>query len=308
MLSLMLVERADFIYTTDMSTVSIIIASRDEPRTIARAVKAFLQQDASCDVTVVAPDQETLRAAQGVADSRLQTIQDEGKGKPAALNRALQNVRSEIVVFSDGDVEIQPGALQALLRPFSDERVGAVSGHPISANAREDQWGYFAHLLTDMAHRLRQERAQAGELIDASGYLMAMRRSLIDPLPEDTLADDPVLTFMAHTKGYRVAYAPDARVLVNYPTNVRDWMKQKTRSFGGYVQPHVRVQNKRMRSFWREVQHLGWVLTYPKTILEAWWTIELLLLRLLAWIAAFTRVRIQKQPLTKIWQRIDSTK
>ncbi|MBI2427170.1 MAG: glycosyltransferase [Candidatus Kerfeldbacteria bacterium] len=291
-----------------MPTVSVIIASSHEPRTIARAVMAFLHEDARCDVCVVAPDAETLNAAQGVADARVHTVHDDGKGKPAALNRAIGEVKGDIVVFSDGDVKIQPGALNALIRPFSDERVGAVSGHPISANARGTRWGYIAHLLTDMAHRLRKERAEAGELIDASGYLMAMRRAGVDPLPENTLADDPVLTFMAHTKGYRVAYAPDALVSVKYPTNVRDWMKQKTRSFGGYIQPYVRSEHKRMRSFWQEVRHLGWVLTYPKTIREVWWTVELLVLRLLAWALAGTRVRILKQPLDKIWQRVDSTK
>lgn len=292
--------------------LSVIIASFNEPTTIEIAVRAFLAQlpKEDVEVIVVAPDADTLNVVRDMAthDHRVQWIQDEQRGKPAALNLAIQKAAGDILIFSDGDVRVSQQALRFLLQPFEQDDCGATTGHPIPMNPRNTKFGYFAHLLTSVADRLRQHKDEQGEPLDATGYLIAIRRELLSLLPEDTLADDPVMTSMVLNHNKRIRYVTEAIVHVQFPTHYRDWFKQKTRTFGGYLQPHVTKEKRRMRSFLRELQHVHWVLGYPKTPREVWWTGELLIARLVAWIGAFYKIRVQKKSLQDVWKPVASTK
>jgi cellulose synthase/poly-beta-1,6-N-acetylglucosamine synthase-like glycosyltransferase len=53
------------------------------------------------------------------------------KGKTAALNRAIEVARGEIVVFSDANSMYAPNALKMLVRNFYDKTVGGVCGRKV---------------------------------------------------------------------------------------------------------------------------------------------------------------------------------
>ncbi len=292
--------------------LSIIIASSHEPKTIQQALKAFLQQIQKTDaeVLVVAPDEQTLSVVRKFSqtDHRVQWIQDAGRGKPTALNLALQKATGDILIFSDGDVEVAPDALSFLLQPFNNADCGAATGCPVPKNPRNTKFGYWAHVLTSAADTLRLQKDARGEPLEASGYLVAVKRDLLTPLPEDTLADDPVMTSMVLNAGKRMRYAPEARVFVQFPTNYHDWFAQKMRTCGGYLQPYVTQEKKRMRSFWRELRHGFLVLRYAKNAREVFWTGELFMARLFAWMGAFYNIRLQKKSLQEIWKPVATTK
>ncbi len=237
-------------------------------------------------------------------------LQDPGRGKPAALNLGLERARGEIIVMTDGDVYVGEGALPALLAPFDDPQTGVVSGRPISLNPRSTLLGYWSHLLTDAgAHAERAQRDAAGEFFVASGYLYAVRAGLVKHIPEDALAEDAVVSHMVGEQGYRVRYAPEARVYVKYPTTYADWLKQKVRSAGGYAQPVIARSPLRMRSFWHEVAAgTGRALRYPRSLREFVWTLALFAARLHLWLRIFWQVRVRQRPLSELWQRVESTK
>ena len=290
--------------------ISILVTAFREADTIRRALEALIAQVCApeAEIIVICPDDETAEAASGF--SQVLVVRDPGRGKPAALNLGLQKARGELIVMTDGDVWIEPGALDALLAPFSDPQVGAVSGRPISASPRDTMLGYWSHLLTDAgAHDERTERDRRGEFMVCSGYLYAIRASLAQPIPEDALAEDAVVSRQVAEQGGRIRYAPDAHVAVRYPVTYRDWLIQKVRSAGGYVQPVVTRSRFQMRSFWREATAGPWrALTYARSPRELVWTILLAGARLHLWLLIYWRVRIQNQPLTRLWQRVESTK
>ena len=215
--------------------ISVIISSKEEPKTIRRAVEAVLKQLSGHDeVLVVAPDQATLDAVP--RELRVRTIQDEKKGKPAALNMAIAQAKGETLVFTDGDVYIGGHALLPLLKPFVDSSVGAVSGRPVPQQDRSTKHGFWAHFLTGAAHKMRTQQFRSKKFIECSGYLMAVRKSLIDEIPEEALLDDSVLSYMVWEKKAEIAYASDAKVFVKFSTNSKDWIVQKTRTLGGFSQ------------------------------------------------------------------------
>ncbi len=298
--------------THDQTVLSIVITASREEKTIGRAIEAFLSQDMNnWELLVVCPDEETSSEVSPYAlkEPRVLCLKDEGRGKPAALNLALEAAHGQIVILSDGDVYVGDGSVNSLLKPFADARVGAVSGRPVSLAPRDTMLGYWSHLLVDAgAHRQRMRRDQAGAFLECSGYLYAVRRSLLRPIPEDALAEDGLISLQIWQQGYRTAYAADALVYVKYPTHYRDWIRQKSRSTGGYAQSYLRGAQG-MRSLRREAWHGIWsALRYAQNARELLWTLLLFVARMHVWLLVWWDVRVRHRPFADMWQRVNSTK
>lgn len=292
--------------------VSVLITAFREAETVGAAIGAFLNQlPADGEVVVVCPDPETTAVVEGYARRfpRVRHVADPGRGKPAALNIGLAAVQGEIVVLSDGDVVVSSIALSSLLAHLSDREVGAVSGHPISISSRDTLLGYWSHLLTDSAHQVRLERDRAGRFLLCSGYLFALRRALIQQVPEDALAEDAVISHQIAQQGYRIRYSPQARVFVKYPTTYRDWLRQKVRSAGGYAQDYIRQSPFQMRSAGLEAREgTRLALRYPRNLREFVWTLLLFGARLHLWLLVWWQVRLRRRPLGELWKRVETTK
>jgi cellulose synthase/poly-beta-1,6-N-acetylglucosamine synthase-like glycosyltransferase len=295
-----------------MLSTSILITAFREATTIGQAIEAFLHQlPTNAEILVVSPDPETTAVVDDYAARypSVRHVADPQQGKPTALNAGLRVARGDIVVLSDGDVLVAEDALGPLLAPFADPRVGAVSGHPSSVSPRDTILGYWSYLLVEGIHQIRLKHDQDGGFLVCSGYLFAFRRTLIEHVPEDALAEDAVISHIVARQGYRVAYAPQAHVSVKYPATYRDWLRQKVRSAGGYAQDHIRTSPFRMRSAWLEIlQGTRLALRYPRHPREFFWTLLLFAARLHLWLLVFINVRLRRRPLTDLWLRVESTK
>jgi cellulose synthase/poly-beta-1,6-N-acetylglucosamine synthase-like glycosyltransferase len=292
--------------------ISVLITAFREAATVGRAIDSFLLQlAAGAEILVICPDPATTAIVDDYAARypAVRHVADPQRGKPAALNVGLKAARGDIVVLSDGDVVVAEDALATLLPPFDDPQVGAVSGHPLSASPRETLLGYWSHLLTEGVHQMRLARDRAGQFLACSGYLFAFRRALVERVPEDALAEDAVISHIVARQGYRIRYAPQARVTVKYPTTYRDWLRQKVRSAGGYAQDYVRRSPLRMRSAWLEIlDGTRLALRYPRNLREFLWTLLLFAARLHLWLLVFVNVRLLRRPLAALWQRVETTK
>jgi len=292
--------------------LSVLITAFREAATVGQAIEAFLSQlPAGGEILVVCPDPETIVVVDDYAARHpaVRHVADPQRGKPAALNVGLKAARGDVVVLSDGDVAVAGDALAPLVAPFEDPQVGAVSGHPLSLSPRDTMLGYWSHLLTEGIHHMRLARDRAGEFLFCSGYLFAFRRALIQHVPADALAEDAVISQRIAQKGYRVRYAPDARVFVRYPTTYRDWLRQKVRSAGGHAQDYVRKSPLRMRSARLEILNgTRLALRYPRDLREFMWTLLLFGARLHQWLLVFIKVQLLRRPLRDLWQRVESTK
>jgi cellulose synthase/poly-beta-1,6-N-acetylglucosamine synthase-like glycosyltransferase len=292
--------------------LTILITAFREATTIGQAIEAFLHQlPDDAEILVVSPDPETTIVVDDYAARYpvVRHVADPQRGKPTALNVGLRAAQGDVVVLSDGDVAVAEDALAPLLAPFADSRVGAVSGHPFSVSPRNTMLGNWSYLLTEGIHRIRLARDRDGKFLVCSGYLFAFRRALIEHVPEDALAEDAVISHLVARQGYRVGYAPQARVFVKYPATYRDWLRQKVRSAGGYAQDYIRKSPVRMRSAWLEIWYgTRLALCYPRHPREFLWTLLLFAARLHLWLLVFVNVRLLRRPLADLWQRVETTK
>lgn len=294
-------------------SISVLITAFLEAGTIGQTIEAFVRQlPENAEILVVSPDPETIAVIDEYAaryPAIVRHVADPQRGKPTALNAGLKVARGDIMVLSDGDVLVAEEALPPLLAPFEDPQVGAVSGHPISTNPRDTTLGYWSHLLTDGIHQMRLERDRNDRFLFCSGYLFAFRHALVTQVPEDALAEDAVISHLIAQQGYRIRYAPDAHVLVNYPTTYEDWLRQKVRSAGGHAQSYVRNAPHPMRSAWLEMlKGTGLALRYPRSAREFFWSLLLFAARLHLWLLVLIKVRLLHRPLHVLWQRVETTK
>ncbi|KIC95868.1 glycosyltransferase family 2 protein [Flavihumibacter solisilvae] len=164
------------------------------------------------------------------------------KGKAAAINRAMTAVDSELVVLTDANTLIDPESLRLLSAHYRDEKVGGVSGEKkvVSSDA-SDLSSEGEGLYWKYESLLKKLDARAGTIVGAAGELFSFRAKLFEPLEEDTILDDFVLSLRICLKGYRVAYEPAASALETGSISIPEEEKRKIRICAGGFQAIKRM-------------------------------------------------------------------
>jgi len=295
--------------------ISIILTAWKEERTIGEALGPLIAQSRALpektEIILVCPDEATYRAAMAVVDrlnlKNFLYIKDPRKGKPHALNCAMEKAQGKIIVSTDGDVRIGEGALSELIKPFREVNVGGVTGRPLCVNSKTTLWGYWGHLFMDAAHKKRLETLGKGEFYAMSGYLLAFRN--VGLRVPDGVLDDVYFSHELVHRGFVIAYAKNAEVYVKQPSNSRDWLAQKVRSLSGYQDSfNGKKEIKKSRTICGDLRYLLYPLAYAKTVKELWWSIVLYPFRLYTWLVVWWRVRILGKRSTEMWERTESTK
>ena len=128
-------------------------------------------------VLVVADgDPETAAAAERAGAGAL--TGPERIGKSQALNRGFEETDTPIVVISDANNRLVPGALAAAVEHFADPDVGAVAGEKI-----EDDGGGGESLYWKFESWLKQREDRLGTTIGLVGELAAIRSAAWRPFP-----------------------------------------------------------------------------------------------------------------------------
>jgi poly-beta-1,6-N-acetyl-D-glucosamine synthase len=290
--------------------ISIVITSYKEPGTIGRAIEAIAEQKIpDTEIMVVSPDMETLAEAAKLKTKykNLRLVQDAGKGKSSALNLAVSKAKGDILVLTDGDVYVDNNALKPLIEPFKDSEIGAVCGNPISLNSRDNKFGFWAYVLSDIANKRRLKALELRKRFFCSGYLFAIRKNIFPNLPAELLAEDGYISHKVYDAGFKIAYSPESKVYVKYPDNFQDWIKQKKRSAGGYNQIKKMI-GVEIRSFKKESSGGLALFKYVSNLKEFFWLIELFAARIYLWFVIYKDININNKSHNEIWQRVKSTK
>jgi cellulose synthase/poly-beta-1,6-N-acetylglucosamine synthase-like glycosyltransferase len=311
--------------------ISVIITSWKEPNTIAKCIRCIADKkysglDKEFEILQLSPDKETLLAGSKEANrlkltnSQYTQIKDPQKGKPFALKMAIKQAKGDILIFTDGDTYFGKNAVKNLISPFEDKEIGGVSGRPVSGDKKDNIFGYWGHLLSDSAHHRRcnmMKRVEDKEYFKSdksffpmSGYIMASRKIDFE-IPNEVLSDDAYISYFIRNKGQQIAYAPKATCFVKYPTNLKDYYKQKVRSIGGFIQLKsygIFQKDRQSRSLFIELPYAFFVIKYAKSIKELLWSLALFPVRLYTWFRIYWERVVVKKDFTKTWVRIESTK
>jgi hypothetical protein len=194
--------------------LSVIMAAHNEEDALAAKLESVLAQDYPAErlELIVASDgseDRTEAIAAGYADRGVRLLALSRRGKNATLNAAVAAASGEVLVFSDADAVLEPGALGALAADFADPEVGVVSGAfayaPGAEGGPSGQRAYW-----DAEARLKHLQSLAGSTTGVSGALLAIRADLFREIP-DGVTDDFYVAALGLSHGRRVVFEPDAR-------------------------------------------------------------------------------------------------
>ena len=163
------------------------------------------------------------------------------RGKRHAQDAALARCRSNIVVTIDSDTEIASDGVTQIVRPFVDDRIGAVTGDVAVTNRS-------ANILTRLIGMrywvaFNQERAAQSyfrSVLCCSGPFSAYRRSVLTEIwpayisqtfrgTACTYGDDRHLTNLILADGSQTLFLPQAQARTNAPETIRGYLTQQLR-------------------------------------------------------------------------------
>jgi poly-beta-1,6-N-acetyl-D-glucosamine synthase len=227
-------------------TTTLIIAAYNEEDCIEAKIKDTLSLDYPADkLTIIfVTDGSTDSTPDIIAGyQQIKLMHRPGRsGKIAAVHRAMQEVTSEIAIFTDANTFLNKDALKNICRHYQNAGVGAVSGEKRvnidnvnDATAGEGfYWKYESKLKT--------WDSELYSVVGAAGELFSIRTALYEDIPADTILDDFMISMLIAEKGFRIVYEPMAYATESGSENVKEELKRKIRIAAGGIQSIVRLK------------------------------------------------------------------
>ncbi len=228
----------------DPGTVTVIVTVLKDPR-VARTLQSLLEQHHPADEVLVDDGGITDTVARITAeyssrDPRIRRLDAPGN-IPESRNIALRVARGEFIAFLDADEVAPPGWLEALVRPFSDAKVGFTGG-PTPAtpeSLRSVGARYYDGYLRRFYDRIARYRPHALPMGNSAWRARIFREvGLLDTtLDRRAASEDQEIAVRTLAAGWKGVYVPEAFVGHDFSDISTRGLLRKQRIYaeGGYV-------------------------------------------------------------------------
>ncbi|MBC7650719.1 MAG: glycosyltransferase family 2 protein [Deinococcales bacterium] len=226
-------------------SLTLIVAAYNEASVIKEKITNTLQLIYPKDKLhiIFVTDGSTDNTATIIANySQIKLLHKDGRsGKINAVHRAMDEVTTDIVVFTDANTFLNENALLRIAKHYADPKVGAVSGEKrVAIEAASDAtagegfyWKYES--------ALKKWDAELYSVVGAAGELFSVRTDLYVAVEPDTLLDDFMISMKIAMKGFKIAYDPDAYAIESSSENLKEEYKRKVRIAAGGIQSIIRT-------------------------------------------------------------------
>ena len=187
-------------------SVSLIITAYNEESSIAEKIENSLSLDYPNDkleIIVVSDGSNdgTTEIISRYAERGIKLIDiPERIGKHNAQERGIEQVRCEIIVFTDAATHLETDAVRKIVRSFSDPGIGCVSGMDRIDVYGHPSRGEGTYIYYEM--KLRAHESEVSSLIGVSGSFYAVRKELCKTW-YGHMSNDFYMPIVARMKDYR---------------------------------------------------------------------------------------------------------
>jgi cellulose synthase/poly-beta-1,6-N-acetylglucosamine synthase-like glycosyltransferase len=247
-------------------SISIVLAARNEGRRLRGRIRNLLEAayPGTREIIVVSDGStdDTAAVVRSFGES-VRLIELPAGGKPLALNAGVAAARGEIVVFADARQRFSSDALLHLVANFADPQVGGATGQLVldtepgvaspcesgsgntprhlhrpetSSLQSESTVGDGVGLYWSYEKWLRRNESLVWSVLGATGAIYALRRSLWQPLPADTLLDDVLAPMRAVLAGSRIVFEERALAFDRAAVDATAESRRKVRTLAGNYQ------------------------------------------------------------------------
>jgi biofilm PGA synthesis N-glycosyltransferase PgaC len=237
-------------------TVSFIVAAFNEEDFIGQKIINSLEQDYPAEKI------EYIFVTDGSSDKTPEIIlrfpglvllhDNERRGKSAALNRAVLSAKHDILIFSDANTILNKEAVKNIARHYRDKRTGGVAGEKkiIPATGNTDEVGAGEGLYWKYESFLKKVDSAFWSVVGAAGELFSLRRELYEPVADNVILDDFIISLKVAEKGYRIIYEPGAYAMELPSFSLKDEHKRKIRIAAGGFQSIGMLRS--LLRFWKQ--------------------------------------------------------
>ncbi len=222
-------------------SITVGIPAYNESAHIAVLLECILKQqlkDFALEKIIVisdASDDETVRAAKSVDDSRIKVIVGRRRiGASQRQNQVFSLARTDIVVLLNADIlPVNKTFLQGLCLPLiSKENIGLVGAKIIPLSQNSSLVGKVLDWHHEWKNELFQKINHGDTVYMCHGRARAFSRKLYRKLRWPGIAGEDAYSYMkAKHFGFDFAFAPIARVWYTSPQTLEDHMRQSSRFF-----------------------------------------------------------------------------
>lgn len=216
---------------SELPSVSILIPMHNEELVLESVLDALLKCDYDKDKLEIIPinDNSADRTAEMLDEYNgkypfirpLHRSEDVMRGKPAALNDALQIARGEIVIVFDADYQPSRNLIKKIALCFSDPEVGAAMGRVVPINASTNLLTNLLNLERTGGYQVDQQARYNLNLIPQyGGTVGGFRKHLLlesGGFDVHILAEDTELTYRLYLRGWKVVYDNSAECYEESP-------------------------------------------------------------------------------------------
>lgn len=158
-------------------------------------------------------------------------------GKIQQINHVLPLLTGDIIVNTDADALLKPDALRRIADEFAaDESVALVGAYSYSTGTI---WRDRCFWNSQNRSRLIETDAESSSIVIATCY--AFRRFLLERFPNDVVADDVFIGFLANCLGWRVVYSRTAIVEeTRGPHSISEFLSHKFRKNNAFLRESLR--------------------------------------------------------------------
>lgn len=227
----------------NIPSVTIVIPAYNEGRVIEKCIRqALYSKYSDFDIIVVddgSTDDTYEKAISFTYHPLVNVLRQPNRGKAAALNAALDETQSDILICIDADSQIAPDAVSLLAAHFNDPQVGAVAGRVVVGNRVNvlTRLQALEYITAQAIERRAKEYLNAITVVP--GAIGAWRTTALMEsgiFSTETLTEDADMTMAMLRTDYQVIYEDRAVATTEAPTPLKALMTQRLRWSLGMMQ------------------------------------------------------------------------
>jgi poly-beta-1,6-N-acetyl-D-glucosamine synthase len=221
--------------------VDMLIAAYNEEKIIGSKIENSLLLDYPSDLLNiwVASDGSSDRTNSIVKEyaaknKNVHLLEYKRTGKSGVINKTINILKSEFIVFSDANTEYSKGAVKKLICHFEDPKVGCVCGKLIYRNPGETISGVGESFYWKYETKLKIMESKIGYVAGANGAIYAIKRNLFEPFHPRTINDDFTASMKIVKKGFKSIYEENATAFEDVAPSMNSEFKRHVRDGAGH--------------------------------------------------------------------------